>query len=56
MIPSFIVKVLDSLPFRVFFAIWTGVYLVQVLKGQDGAIADELWWIVIGLAVAIFFV
>lgn len=56
MIPPFLLKILDSAAFRAFFALWTGIYIIQVLKGQEGAPVDEIWWIVIGLGLAIFFV
>lgn len=42
---SQITKILDSKPVAIFFAIWTGLYLAQVWKGQAGARSD-LWWIV----------
>ena len=46
--------VLDSPAFKIFFAAWTGVYLIQVLKGEEGAPTDELTWIVIGCGLAFF--
>jgi hypothetical protein len=53
--PKIIVKILDSSAFRIFFAAWTGVYLVQVIKGESGGPGvDELWWIMIAFAVALF--
>lgn len=52
-----IVAIFDSVPFRVFFAVWTGVYLVQVVKGESGGPdVDELWWIIAAFGVAIFFI
>jgi hypothetical protein len=49
-----ITKILDSTPFRIFFAVWTGVYLVQVIKKETGAPINELWWIVVAFAVTLF--
>lgn len=37
--------VLDSAPFKIFFAVWTGIYLVQVIKRAPGAPTNELGWI-----------
>lgn len=56
MIPPFILKILDSTAFRIFFAAWTGVYLVQVIKNETGAPVNELWWIVVAFAVALFLI
>jgi hypothetical protein len=56
MIPASLLKILDSAAFRAFFALWTGLYLVQVIKGQEGAPIDELWWIIIGFAIALFII
>lgn len=48
---------LDSTPFLIFFAIWTGVYLVQIVKKDQGAPPfSELWWVLISFAVAFFIV
>lgn len=48
---------LDSKPFLIIFAVWTGVYLVQVAKGESGGPdVNEIWWIVASAAVAIFLV
>lgn len=55
-IPKWITDALDSTPFKIFFALWTGVYIVQVLQGDEGEPTDELFWIVIGVALAFFFV
>jgi len=52
-----VTKVLDSVPFRIFFAVWTGVYLVQVIKGEEGGPdVDELWWIIAAFAIALFII
>ena len=54
---SFVEKILDSTPFKIFFAVWTGVYLIQVLKGEEGAPAvSEVYWIVLAMAFAVFLV
>lgn len=54
---SAIVAILDSTPFQIFFAVWTGVYLVQVVKrDQGGPGTTEIFWIVLGFAVALFLV
>lgn len=48
---SFTTSILDSTPFAIFFAAWTGIYLVQVLKGKTGApTANE------GLFIILFFI
>lgn len=50
-------KILDSAPFRIFFAAWTGVYLVQVIKEETGGPdVDEIYWILIAFAVALFII
>lgn len=49
--------ILDSPPFLIFFAVWTGIYLVQVAKKEEGAPpVNELWWIIASAAVAVFLV
>lgn len=49
--------ILDSTAFKVFFAIWTGIYLVQIIKAEAGAPdTSELWWIMAAMAVGIFIV
>lgn len=49
--------VFDSTPFLIFFAAWTGIYLVQVIKKeQAGPGVDELWWIILFFAIGIFIV
>lgn len=54
---SAVTAILDSTAFRIFFAVWTGVYLVQVIKREAGAPdTSELWWIVIAFAFGIFLV
>jgi hypothetical protein len=50
---TLIKKVLDSTPFRIFFAVWTGLYLLQVIRGEEGAPTDEFFYIIAGFAVAI---
>jgi hypothetical protein len=54
--PTFITNILDSTPFRIFFAVWTGIYLVQIIKGEEGAPTDELFYIIGGFALAVFFI
>lgn len=54
-------KIVDSITgnkwFKIFFAVWTGVYLVQVIKGTThGDPVNELDWILIAFVVAIFIV
>jgi hypothetical protein len=53
---SLVKQVLDSAPFRIFFAAWTGVYLIQVVKGEEGAPVNEISWIVIAAAFAVFLI
>ncbi len=48
---------IDSSPFVIFFAVWTGVYLAQILKGEislakGGSVAD---WIIGALIFALVF-
>jgi hypothetical protein len=54
--PTFVTTILDSTAFRIFFAVWTGIYLVQIIKGEEGAPTDEFFWIIGGFALAVFFV
>jgi hypothetical protein len=50
-------NILDSQFFQVFFAIWTGIYLVQIFKKESGAPgASEVWWVVVAFAFAVFLV
>jgi hypothetical protein len=52
-----ITDLLDSRGFQIFFAIWTGVYLVQIIKRESSAPGlSEVWWVVAAFAVAVFLV
>jgi hypothetical protein len=54
---KFVESVIDSAPFKIFFAVWTGIYLVQVFKGEEGAPAvSEVYWIFLAMAFAVFLV
>jgi hypothetical protein len=55
---STVESVLDSTPFLIFFAVWTGVYLAQIVKKEQGAPGpvSELSWVGVAFLVAIFFV
>jgi hypothetical protein len=47
--------ILDSEFFQIVFAVWTGIYLVQVIKGESGAPSTgELTWIILAFALGIF--
>ena len=49
--------ILDSEFFQIVFAVWTGIYLVQVIKGKSGAPSTgELAWIILAFAVGIFLI
>lgn len=50
-----IVNVLDSTPFLIFFALWTGVYLFQVLQKQTSSPVNEVGWIVLGFIAGVVF-
>jgi hypothetical protein len=48
-------NILDSTPFKIFFAVWTGVYLVQVLRRTSAiSVSSEILWIGIAFVVALF--
>jgi hypothetical protein len=50
-------NILDSPTFQIVFAVWTGIYLVQVLKGKSGAPStNELGWIGLAFVVGIFII
>lgn len=50
-------NVLDSTPVKIIFAVWTGIYLIQLLKQEDGAPStSELMWIALAMAFGIFLV
>jgi hypothetical protein len=52
---NWIEGIIDSTPFKIFFAVWTGIYLVQVFKGEEGAPpVSEVYWIFLAMAFAIF--
>lgn len=56
-ITSAVTAVLDSTAFKIFFAVWTGIYLVQVIKKETGGPdVSELSWIIWSFAVALFFI
>lgn len=52
-----ITAILDSQPLQIFFAVWTGIYLVQIAKKEAGAPGtSELWWVIVAVAFAVFIV
>lgn len=46
--------ILDSAPFQIGFAIWTGIYLIQIYKGQITLKNGSIWtWIVGAMVVGL---
>lgn len=46
--------VLDSTPVKIFFAVWTGIYLVQILRKSPGiGVSNEVMWVAIAFVGAL---
>lgn len=52
---SSVASLFDNTYFRIFFAAWTGFYLWQVIKGEEGEQFMDFTWMIIGFLVAMFF-
>lgn len=48
-------EIIDSEPVVIVFAVWTGVYLWQVVNGEEGTSVNQFLWIIAGFGLGILF-
>jgi hypothetical protein len=53
---TLLLSILDSQIVKIIFAVWTGVYLVQILRGQETDGSKELLWVVIAFGITFLFI